>query len=119
MVVSSHLKESDTAQLLSSLVGYGNVAGFLFNKGVMSPPPKSEDDTTQVDEEYGGQNADVNPITGMVNKEREPLPEMTDEEKEREAEKLFVLFDRMEKLTGMENPIKKALHEGKLEKYSK
>ena len=42
---------------------------------------------------------------------------MTDEEKEREAEKLFVLFERLEKSGAMENPLRKALHEGKLEKY--
>ena len=29
-----------------------------------------------------------------------------------------VLFERLEKSSGMENPLKKALHEGKLEKYS-
>ena len=42
---------------------------------------------------------------------------MTEEEKEREAEKLFVLFERLEKAGGMENPIKKALREGRMEKY--
>jgi len=39
---------------------------------------------------------------------------MTDEEKEREAEKLFVLFDRLEKTGMVRNPIRKAIHEGKL-----
>lgn len=63
-------------------------------------------------------SAEINPITGMVQRQRPPAIEMTDEEKEREAEKLFVLFDRLEKAGGMENPIKKALHEGRLEKYS-
>jgi len=42
---------------------------------------------------------------------------MTDEEKERETEKLFVLFDRLEK-TGMlpssQNPIRKAIQQGKM-----
>lgn len=39
---------------------------------------------------------DINPITGQ-RKDMEPVdkgPEMTDEEKEREAERLFVLFER-------------------------
>lgn len=63
-------------------------------------------------------DARVNPITGMIQREQPPAPEMTDEEKEREAEKLFVLFERLEKAGGMENPIKKAFHEGKLEKYN-
>ena len=62
----------------------------------------------------------INPITGTFQQEREdPADEMTQEEKEREAEKLFVLFERLEKAGGMENPIKKALHEGKLERYNK
>lgn len=41
---------------------------------------------------------------------------MTDEEKEREAEKLFVLFDRLEKsgaLPASQNPIRKAIADGK------
>lgn len=53
----------------------------------------------------------------MVEQPRALGPEMTDEEKEREAEKLFVLFERLEKSGGMENPIKKAMREGKMEKY--
>lgn len=39
---------------------------------------------------------EINPVTGQ-RKDMEPVdpgPEMTDEEKEREAEKLFVLFER-------------------------
>ena len=108
-----------TANILSGLVGYGNVAGFLFNKGIAAPPPKPEEgDKPQIDLEFGQHAGDVNPITGMINSEEKPVVEMTDEEKEREAEKLFVLFERMEKITGMENPIKKAFHEGKLEKYA-
>ena len=34
------------------------------------------------------------------------------------SEVIVVLFDRLERAGGMENPIKKALHEGKLEKYN-
>lgn len=99
------------AQALSAQIGYGNAAGFLFNKGVLSPPSAtSTSGASSVD-------SAVNPITGMIQQEAPPGPEMTDEEKEREAEKLFVLFERLEKAGGMENPIKKALHEGKLEKY--
>jgi hypothetical protein len=42
---------------------------------------------------------------------------MTDEEKEHEAEKLFVLFDRLEKtgaLPPSQNPYRKAFQEGKM-----
>ena len=97
---------------MSHQIGYGNAAGFLFNKGILSGPPEPSKDSTET------LDPSVNPITGMINRdEPKSLPEMSEEEKEREAEKLFVLFERLEKSGGMENPIKKALHEGKLEKY--
>ena len=41
---------------------------------------------------------------------------MTDEEKEREAEKLFVLFERMRTLgVGVENPVRAAQQSGRFE----
>lgn len=58
----------------------------------------------------------INPITGIAEEER-PEIDMTDEEKEREAEKLFVLFDRLERsgaLQPSQNPIRKAVQEGRL-----
>ncbi|PVF94021.1 hypothetical protein CPB86DRAFT_68771 [Serendipita vermifera] len=104
--------------VLSAQIGYGNAAGYLFNKGILSgpPPPPSSSGSS------GGSGAassipdNVNPITGAINREVEDDgPEMTEEEKEREAEKLFVLFDRLEK-SGMvaENPVRKAIQEGKI-----
>lgn len=90
---------------LASQVGYGNVAGFLFNKGIMNAPPRpAGDDAPATD-------ASINPITGVVEGERQDI-EMTDEEKEQEAEKLFVLFDRLERsgaLPPSQNPIRKAM----------
>ena len=42
--------------------------------------------------------------------------DMTDEEKEREAERLFVLFDRLERTgMGVQNPFRKAIEEGKIQ----
>lgn len=58
----------------------------------------------------------INPITGTVDDRMEPS-DMTDEEKEREAEKLFVLFDRLEKtgaIPASQNPIRKAMQDGRL-----
>ena len=98
--------------MLSGQIGYGNSAGFLFNRGILSAPPTAESSGAS-----DGVNPSVNPITGTIQQEQDPGPEMTDEEKEREAEKLFVLFERLEKSGAMENPLRKALHEGKLEKY--
>lgn len=104
------------AQVLTAQIGYGNAAGYLFNRGLLAPPPAASDTSGAADSASSLQPG-INPITGMVEQERAPGPEMTDEEKEREAEKLFVLFERLEKAGGMENPIKKAMREGKLEKY--
>lgn len=94
-------------------MGYGNVAGFLFNKGIMSAPPRSSGASIPVATPAG---VPINPITGIAEVKAEP-PEMTDEEKEREAEKLFVLFDRLERAGGIapsQNPIRKAVQEGRL-----
>jgi hypothetical protein len=91
------------AATLCSLVGYGNVAGFLFNKGVSAAPPRST--TASLTTPSG---IPINPITGVIER-GEPQPEMTDEEKEIEAEKLFVLFDRLEKagvIQPSQNPIR-------------
>jgi len=101
------------ASSLASYVGYGNVAGFLFNKGFMNAPPRSATSNAPT---AGPSGLPIDPITGTVKEERPPL-DMTDEEKEREAEKLFVLFDRLEKsgaIPASQNPIRKAVQEGKL-----
>jgi len=91
-------------QALSAAIGYGNAAGFLYNKGIMAPPPASA----------GGD--DVNPITGTRQTDTDPpLSEMTDEEKQREAERLFVLFDRLERMGMAKNPIREAYQSGKLQ----
>ena len=68
-------------------VGFGNAAGYLSSKGIQ---------ISQQDMEAGGSGPDVNPITGQrIDAEPDvPLPDMSDEEKEREAERLFVLFER-------------------------
>lgn len=62
---------------------------------------------------------DVNPITGQRLEEEDTpdLSSMTDEEKEREAERLFVLFERMRKLgvVSVENPVRTAQQSGRFE----
>lgn len=85
-------------------VGYGYASGFLMSHHIPSPDISNRRDMEDVnnDGEYleetltrvDGQ--EINPITGQ-RKDMEPVdtgPEMTDEEKEREAERLFVLFER-------------------------
>lgn len=93
-------------------MGYGNVAGFLFNKGIMSAPPASGVGAPS----SLADGTPINPITGVAQAQTNTGPEMTDEEKELEAEKLFVLFDRLERSGAMpsnQNPIRKAIAEGK------
>lgn len=62
---------------------------------------------------------EINPVTGQ-RRDMEPEgeeAEMTEEEKEREAERLFVLFERL-KATGVvdvQNPVAQAAQEGRFE----
>ncbi|KAI0751663.1 guanine nucleotide exchange factor [Daedaleopsis nitida] len=104
------------ASILASYVGYGNVAGFLFNKGIMSapPPPAGSSNASPPTTTHNG--VPINPITGVAERPA-PTVEMSDEEKEREAEKLFVLFDRLERSGAIpkeSNPIRQAVQQGKL-----
>lgn len=58
----------------------------------------------------------INPITGQYLENETPsLINMTDEEKEREAERLFVLFERLKKTGVMDvkNPVEESIKSGK------
>ena len=52
--------------------------------------------------------------------ERVEMPEMTQEEKEREAERLFVLFERLKKtgVVNVRNPVEEAYRSGRIEELS-
>jgi hypothetical protein len=94
--------------VLISQVGYGNVAGFLFNKGIVTGPPSSGEASNSDGDLEGPQ---INPITGAIEEERAEI-EMTEEEREQEAEKLFVLFDRLERTGAVPpeaNPVRRAI----------
>jgi len=72
-------------------IGYGYASGFLVRHKIPMP-----EDITEARSGSGDESANINPITGQT-LESEPtveMPAMTDEEKEREAERLFVLFER-------------------------
>lgn len=100
------------ATTLSGYLGYGNVAGFLFQKGVVSAPARLNTSGAPTTTTTG---LPINPITGTIDREHDPIP-MTDEEREREAEKLFVLFERLERtgvLPSSHNPIRRAMQGGK------
>ncbi|GAA5971114.1 hypothetical protein JCM11641_004149 [Rhodosporidiobolus odoratus] len=96
-------------------IGYGNASGFLQNRGELIPPPAGEEVTP---EEVARNQRSINPITGAfeAEDEEEQVP-MSEEEKEREAEKLYTLFERMSKTGVIEaaNPVDKARAEGQFE----
>ena len=104
-------------------VGYGFAAGYLMTHNLPVPEGALNNEGGEVEDlgekmtKVDGQ--EINPITGQ-RRDMEPedaLPEMTDEEKEREAEKLFVLFERL-KATGVMNvvnPVEQAAREGRLD----
>lgn len=75
-------------------VGYGFAAGFLMSHD-MSIPTSAQEAWSDGNGAEGSPAAPINPVTGQrLNAEpSEGLP-MTREEREREAERLFVLFER-------------------------
>lgn len=103
-------------------VGYGFAAGFLMTHNL--PVPDNALNGENGSEDLGGRlttidGKEINPITGQRRdmEPEDPGPEMTDEEKEKEAERLFVLFERL-KATGVVNvvnPVEHALQEGRFE----
>lgn len=94
--VSSHLlfnmSDKDASKFVEN-VGYGFASGFLFQNNIPVPASASEAFSTG---DKAGDQKPVNPITGQFVDNEKPvdMPEMTQEEKEREAERLFVLFER-------------------------
>jgi hypothetical protein len=109
------LSDKDANKFVEN-IGYGFAAGFLMNNKIEVPKNAAEASSSTRD---GG--ADVNPVTGQrwsaEDKQKADLPEMTEEEKEREAERLFVLFERL-RATGVvdiKNPVQQAIDEGRFE----
>ncbi len=104
------LSDNDARKFVHN-VGYGFAAGFLFQHNVPMPENALEAYSTSESE---GSNARasqdsreplagrVNPVTGQLLEKEERAEEepMTQEEKEREAERLFVLFERYVKEEG-------------------
>ena len=95
------LSDKDARSFVQN-VGYGFASGFLFQHNVPIPENALEAWSTSSGSEGSHPRASqdsykpLNPITGQT-LESEPLieePDMTQEEKEREAERLFVLFER-------------------------
>lgn len=108
------LCDSDPAAFIHA-VGYGYASGFLLSKNIAMPESAMRGRDVR---DAAGASVPVNPVTGQRLDSEEPVhvEEMTDEEKEREAERLFVLFERL-RATGVvdvENPVTKAYQEGRI-----
>ncbi|SMR50857.1 unnamed protein product [Zymoseptoria tritici ST99CH_1A5] len=122
IVISSllfELSDKDPDRFIKN-IGYGFASGFLTSKNIQIPRTAMDSGSTESDG-VTGTGFDINPVTGQrLSAERANAPkvkEMTDEEKEREAEKLFVLFERL-KATGVmnvQNPVEQAIQEGRFE----
>jgi hypothetical protein len=80
------------ASIFVKNVGYGFAAGFLATHNIAIP-----ENAKQAFSTADGKGPAVNPITGqrLDAEPKDDGPEMTEEEKEREAERLFVLFERL------------------------
>ncbi|KKY29797.1 putative guanine nucleotide exchange factor synembryn [Diaporthe ampelina] len=106
------LSDKDASKFVEN-VGYGFASGFLFQNNI--PVPQN---AVGADGAAPGSRP-VNPITGQFqDQESGPdLPEMTEEEKEREAERLFVLFERLKKtgIVDVQNPVEQAFREGRFQ----
>lgn len=96
------LSDKDATSFVRN-VGYGFASGFLMTHDLPVPATATEGWSTGASGGDLGEkltNVDgkeVNPVTGQI-REMEPEAsgeEMTEEEKEREAERLFVLFERL------------------------
>ncbi|KAM6937838.1 chaperone Ric-8B isoform 1-T1 [Xenentodon cancila] len=84
---------------LLKYTGYGNAAGLLVARGLLAggrgETQYSEDEDSDT-EEYKSAKPFINPITGHVEEPMpNPLEEMTEEQKEYEAEKLANMFDKL------------------------
>ncbi|KAK4635065.1 Synembryn-like protein [Fulvia fulva] len=113
------LSDKDASKFVNN-IGYGFAAGFLMSHNIQIPANAMEASSTASEESNRG--VEFNPVTGQRWSSEDhdapkTVPEMTEEEKEREAERLFVLFERL-KATGVvdiKNPVEQAIDDGRFE----
>lgn len=73
-------------------MGYGNAAGFLFDNNIV----QDEDSYEELASSDEGENqSNLNPVTGTEDMPKE-VEEMTEEEKEIEAERIMGLIKKLE-----------------------
>ncbi|RYN49013.1 hypothetical protein AA0114_g6802 [Alternaria tenuissima] len=111
------LSHEDPATFVHN-VGYGFASGFLMSNNIQMPEELFKEHVP----ESGEEGIPINPITGqrLDKEEQVQMEPMTQEEKEREAERLFVLFERL-KATGVMdvvNPVEEAYRSGRIQELS-
>lgn len=86
------LSDKDAETLIKN-IGYGFAAGFLAARAIPIPGNAGEVQSGATEADL---NSLLNPVTGqrLTAEPRDNLPPMTQAEKEREAERLMVLFER-------------------------
>lgn len=97
---------------MSAKLGFGNCAGFFASHSIAFSPDES------AAAEIGPDGRDVDPITGAYRTASSTeLPPMAEAEMEREAEKMFTLFDRMNRsgVIKVDNPMRAAQQSGRFE----
>ncbi|KAK4579969.1 hypothetical protein LTR86_000171 [Recurvomyces mirabilis] len=102
-------------------IGYGFASGFLMSHNIAIPANAAEAHSLR-SEEDASSDGEINPVTGQkfsaeTTHVSSSMTDMTEEEKEREAERLFVLFERL-RATGVvdvKNPVQQAVDEGRFE----
>jgi len=112
------LSERD-ARVFVHNIGYGHASGYLMTHKIPIPQDLK---TTANRSNSRNDEFEINPVTGQRLDAETPvvMPEMTDAEKEKEAERLFVLFERL-KATGVmdvEHPLRVAQQSGRFEELS-
>ena len=111
------LSDKDATKFVKN-IGYGFAAGFLLSHNIQIAPNAAESSSASNDGDASN-DAGINPVTGqrLTAEHIDESKAMTEEEKEREAERLFVLFERL-RATGVvdvKNPIQQAVEEGRFE----
>ena len=113
------LSDKDANKFVKN-IGYGFAAGFLMSHNIELPSTAVEASSIST-EGHASMGAEINPITGQrlsaEEDKRPPEKDMPQDEKEREAERLYVLFEKL-KATGVvnfKNPVQQAVDEGRFE----
>ncbi|KAG7132510.1 Synembryn-like protein C3E7.04c like [Verticillium longisporum] len=113
--VASHLlyslSDKDASKFVAN-VGFGYASGFLAKNNIPTPGNMAETSDELAARPF-------NPVTGQfLDSERVvELPEMTEDEKLREAERLYDLFERLKRtgIIDVQNPVEEAIRSGRFQ----